>query len=328
MKFILSKSILIIIFILFAFVVLEARGQGTTGPFWTPPGPGRFEATVEAQGWKWRLRVHVPDVYDGRKPLPMVLVLHGSGGSGAEFLDKAGWAREAEQSGFLVMAPDALPERPRLDSNPLLNPRRWNSGQLKQGPRTRIDDATALVEMIDLIGRFWRIDRDRIFAVGHSNGGSMAFRLAVEHSERFAAIASVAGIPWQPELAPARPLPTFFLMGTADPILPLQGGKSVLPWEVRETPPIRRVLARWSIAIDGPIEPTEIIEADDGRLVHRYGPGPEGVELLAIFLNGHGHVWPGASGMTHERLMGPITAQVQATPLIWQFFEEHARPAP
>ncbi len=312
---------------MFTTATKSTQGQGPPLPSWTPLGPGRFETTIHAQGWPWRFRLLVPSRYDGQEPLPMVLVLHGSGGSGAEMLDKAGWTREAERGGFLVLAPDALPMRPRLDSNPLLNPRRWNSGQLKEGPRTRINDSAALVEMIDLVGRFWRIDRGRIYVAGHSNGGSMAFRLAIDFPERFAAIASVAGIPWQPELVPARPLPTLFLLGTADPLLPVEGGKSVLPWEVRQTPPIRRVLARWALALNGPDEPEVLIEAHEGRIIHHYIPDPdlnhEGAELIAVYLNGQGHAWPGAKGMALEQFMGPVSGDTEATPLLWNFFQRH-----
>ena len=58
----------------------------------------------------------------------------------------------------------------------------------------------------------------------------MAFRLGAERSERFAALAPVAGHCWLPDPRPVRALPTLYLVGTEDPLVPLEGGVVVAPF--------------------------------------------------------------------------------------------------
>src|SRR5690606_826268 len=104
-------------------------------------GPGRHDVALPAVGYWWRYTAQVPESYDGRSRLPVVVVLHGSGGSGVDCLDRYGWADLADREGVLIAAPDALPLRPEKAPEFLRNPRVWNSGQHPPDrPRSRIDD--------------------------------------------------------------------------------------------------------------------------------------------------------------------------------------------
>jgi polyhydroxybutyrate depolymerase len=252
-------------------------------------------------------------------------VLHGGGGSGETYLDRAGWGAKANEAGFLAVAPDALPAMPRFAPNFLTNPRLWNTGQLKpQSPRSRIDDRAFFQSLLDDVARRWDIDPDRIYLTGHSNGAGMTFRLGAEMSERFAALAPVASHVWIDNPQPKHPRPTLYLIGTEDPLVPLAGGETTLPWGKRTTPPVSQTLQRWARAIG--CDPEGKLRSDEnGVKIVDYGPGRRGATLTAYFLSGHGHGWPGGSDVLPERLIGPSATSIKATDLIWEFFRDKTR---
>jgi polyhydroxybutyrate depolymerase len=159
------------------------------------------------------------------------------------------------------------------------------------------------------------VDTSQIFVTGFSNGASMTFRLGVELSDRIAAIAPVAGHYWPTNTAPTRPLPTLFLIGDRDPLVPLAGGRVDTPWgRGIEKPTVRESLRRWSERLGGHEEPTEVRD-DDGVTVERFGDW-----LEAWTVAGLGHHWPGGRGELNSRIAGPPSDRVNATEVIWKFF--------
>lgn len=285
--------------------------------------PGRHAIVVHAASWDWTASVHVPKTYNPAKPTPVVLILHGAGGNGRHYLDQDGWARKAEEAGFIAVAPDGLPAQPRLTPNFVSNPRVWNSGQLlPRSPRSLIDDVTFCGALLDEIERLANVDKDRVYLSGHSNGAGMAFRLGAELSERFAAIAPVASQCWVPRPRPKRPLPTLFIIGTADPLVPFHGGESTLPWGgKRYTPPVEDSLKQWARAIGCAGEPVPVTTTNHVRVIE-YRPQASGALLRACFIEDHGHAWPGSRQLQRTRLMGRNTSPLHATDVIWDFFCE------
>jgi polyhydroxybutyrate depolymerase len=297
------------------------RGDDTEG------AAGRFTLERAFDGLSWRAHLHVPGIVEDGSKVPLVLFLHGSGSSGPVYLDRAGWAAEAERSGFIVVAPDAQRMRPLGANQDLVNPRRWNSGQLKaESNRSTIDDVAYLVTLLDDVAKRWPVNRKRVFVAGHSNGGSMAFRLINEKSERFTAMASVAGHCWVDDPSPKVPLPTLFMVGDRDPLMPIAGGRTVLPWEVRDTPPFRWTTTKWAKALgcpdDQPIRTQPVPEVSE---LH-YGKAPNGAELLGMIVWGQGHQWPGAPNLITDRIfLGPNIKSVDATATVWKFFDRYSR---
>lgn len=286
--------------------------------------PGRHEVTLQAVGFWWRYHAHVPESHPD-PGLPVVVVLHGSGGSGSACLDDLGWAELAEREGFLAVAPDALPAEPEKRADFLRNPRVWNSGQHPpERPRSQIDDVAFFDELLTDLAKRWPIDRGRIYVAGHSNGGAMAFRLAAERAERFAAIAAVSGLCWVTDPQPARRVPTLLLVGLKDPLMPACGGHVILPWEVREALPLNAVVRLWANALGLPTEPTRL-EASDGVIIQDYAEpaAPEASPFRVVLVEGHGHHWPGAPvNPLHSVLLGPCHPTLNATDLVWDYLRE------
>jgi polyhydroxybutyrate depolymerase len=226
------------------------------------------------------------------------MMLHGAGGSADFAADETGWSRLAEAERFAVVYPEGLPVKPHKAPKFLTNPQEWNDGS----GRGRHDDVGFLLAVLDdLVGV---IDLSRVYVTGFSNGAGMTFRFAAEHADRVAAIAPVASHCWVTDPKPVPSMPTFYLIGDADPLVPLTGGTARTPWgKVVGRPAVADTLQRWAAAI--------------GQQT--------GSDLFPVrVIPGHGHHWPGGKALLGERLGGPAAPEVDATGEIWDFVRRHA----
>lgn len=284
--------------------------------------PGTHLLKIESGGFLWHTHVHVPAAWDGL-PAPLVLLLHGAGGGGRLYLERTGWARKADEQGFIVAAPDGLPMHPDKLPNFLSNPRLWQSGQLRTTPRAQVDDLKFFKQLLEELPRRLPLDQPRIYVTGHSNGGGMAFRLAAEMSEHFAALAPVGTVCWVAAALPRRTVPTFYLTGDADPLVPIAGGEIKLPWfPIRPSPPVMESLQRWAVAIGCRPEPQPVRGPAHVR-AFEFEPASNGAKFTAWFIEGQGHNWPGGKPLLPEMTMGPDVPHVNATEVIWDFFVRH-----
>lgn len=221
------------------------------------------------------------------------MMLHGAGGSAELAAVETGWSRLAAAEGFAVVYPEGLAVRPEKKPKFLTNPQEWNDGS----SRGRHDDVGFLVAILDRLSQ--QIDPGRVYLTGFSNGAGMAFRLAASRAERIAALAPVAGHCWI-EPKPIRPIPTFYMVGDSDPLVPLAGGQVRTPWgKLERRPAVAETVDRWGKAIGQP-------------------PGSDRFRIVVI--PGHGHHWPGGSAVLGTRLGGPASDRVDATKEIWEFF--------
>ncbi|HKB02401.1 MAG TPA: PHB depolymerase family esterase [Gemmataceae bacterium] len=238
--------------------------------------------------------MHVPPVAG---PMPLVVMLHGAGGSAEFAVEETGWSRLAEQEGFAVAYPEGLPVRADQVPKFLTNPQEWTDGSGRGGA----DDAGFLLAVLEDARSRVPIVPGRVYLTGFSNGAGMAFRFAAEQADRVAAIAPVAGHLWVADPKPSRPVPTIYMVGDADPLVPLAGGTARTPWgKLGNRPAVADSLERWSRAIGSP-------------------PGSDRFPVRVI--PGHGHHWPGGKALMGERLGGPASNEVDATAEIWRFFQ-------
>lgn len=243
--------------------------------------PGTHELTVPQEGHVRRALLHVPAAA-ASGPRPLLLMLHGAGAEMRWTLEETGWDRTAEREGFLLLLPEALPLEPSRSANFLKNPTLWN------------EDSPADIAFLSALIDEWA--EGPVFVTGFSNGAAMTFRLAAAQSERLSGIAPVAGYCRQ-EVGPlARPVPTLYLLGKDDPLVPLEGGTVRSPWgRLENRPPVRESIERWNRAL---------------------GEGTFEVRLI----DGLGHHWPGGRGLLSRRLFGPPLASLPANDVIWEFF--------
>lgn len=297
---------------------------------------GFEERAFRYGGSERRYLLHTPPGYrpDGPERFPLVLALHGGGGT-AEGLAAAGGAslrRAADRHRMLLVCPQGID-------------RRWNDGREEifrrlLGPDApRHDDAGFLVALSRELVRTHAVDPARVYATGISNGGFMSLRLAVEHSDVFAAVAPVTAT-LSVALAgtrPLRPVSVLFVNGTEDPLVPYEGGHVRLFRRGRSR---GRVLStdaslaffRRRAGLEGP--PTEEALPDrdptDGARATRllWSGGEEGCEVALLRVEGGGHTWPGGDQYLPERLVGRVCRDFDASEEILAFFARHRLQAP
>ncbi len=292
-------------------------------------GPGDHQREVSSEGADRIYLVHAPRQYDGATRLPVVVVLHGGGGSASFARRVHGWPKLSEHEGCLLVFPEGSLEDPSRPADVRGNPRLWNDGSRRSAvARRNVDDIGYLAAVLDDLQANFAIDPNRIFVTGFSNGASMAFRVGVELANRVAAIAPVSGHLCLADPQPARPLSMLTIAGLADPINPIAGGPVESPWGTRRwKPPMVESIHAWARLIGASLQPTWMDDTDGVKRV-RYGPGKSGCDLWWYTIEGQGHEWPGARRTLPRSISGPQTDKLNATQVVWDFFANTSTPSP
>ena len=207
-------------------LVLAALGYGYYLYAPLPPLPrlsaALQAATIRVGGHARTYRAYVPA---GLPPhAPLVLVLHGSNIDGVTMRQWTGYEfdEQADRHGFAVLYPDGYKKN-------------WNDCRRDAtfaAKTENIDDVGFLRALVAKYQADLGIDPARVYAFGYSNGGQMAFRLAMEEPRLVAAIATTAANmppPGSCSCPPEGPTARVLLVaGTQDPISPYAGGEVTL----------------------------------------------------------------------------------------------------
>jgi polyhydroxybutyrate depolymerase len=283
--------------------------------------------------------VHVPGGYDGTTALPVILNLHGGGGSRASARkltcpggdEKSPDCLEplADARGFFVITPDGT-------GGPLVpNVRTWNSGggdggwQCVSGYACNqdIDEAAYFTALLADVQTVVKIDAKRVYPTGISNGAGMSERLACELPQNVAAFASVAGgnqLSTTKACPPAKPV--LEIHGTADPCWLFDGGTA----SCADTNPGAKIgvpdtIAGW-VTRNGctntrTTTPLPDSTSDGMTTLHHVYACPAGKEIELYEVTGGGHTWP--SGYSYSGTVGPTTTDFSANKVILDFFAAH-----
>ena len=292
---------------------------------------GDHNFTIRVDELDRRYTVHVPPGYNGMASAPVVIMLHGGGGTGKAAATETGWASKADEAGFLAVFPDAMPPDPTRPSRFRGNPQLWNDGSDRFYPgQTAPDDIGFVNAMLDEMITQFAVDQRQIFVTGFSNGASMSFRIGAELSNRIAAIAPVAGALWLEPLRLECPVSMIYITGTADPLNPIEGGVPRLATghsdkiRAKPKPPVRDTILKWRKALECPNTPRSTSQANGVR-TEIYGPGRGGAEVVYVTVEGLGHTWAGGRSLLPEFMVGKRSDKIKATDMIWEFFQKHPK---
>lgn len=196
-------------------------------------GKNRF--TIDTDGEQREYFVHVPTGYNGCEAFPVVFMLHGSGGNGERFYNISGWKEVGEEENILTVFPSSFVYPCIFDDGVnKRNAEKWTSYDLEFcGKSEPVDDIKFLSAVIDEMSEIFRIDENRVYLAGFSNGGEMAARCAIELSDRLAAVVACAGsLPTGQTYQPKRKLPVLLQIGNSDAkLLAKLGASEPLPMD-------------------------------------------------------------------------------------------------
>lgn len=286
-----------ILLIALALLLAGCGGGGSAAPSVAPCDPGP-PGTREISLGNRSFLLHVPR--DVRNPSPAVVTLHGRGSNAQEQLLLTGFEQQSEEGRFLVVAPNAVGGR-------------WDL------------TGTSDVEFIDrVLDAVPCLDRSRVYASGMSMGSGMTFALACTPERRFAAFGGVALAAYQSQCDAAPPAPIIYFHGTADPIVPFRGGQP--EGETVTLPPAPRAMRQWAAhnqcTADG-------VQRDADVTQREWTQCAADADVDYYRVRGGGHTWPGADPFIAgaiEQTLGKTTQTVNATRLMWQFFEGYSLP--
>ena len=270
----------------------------------------RVDSTLVVSGQKREYLLYVPKSYDHGKPTPLVISLHGAMNWPTFQKNVSRWNDLADRQGFIVAYPAGAGTGLKA----------W----FMEGARTpsRMPDVRFISELIDTLEARYDVDPARIYANGFSNGGGMAFALSCTLSHRIAAIGAVSAaqsLPWS-WCTDTTAVPMIAFHGTADPFVPYDGaGTSWL--NPAPFPNVRRWAADWARRNGCAPRSADSVVAN-GVVRTAYGGCRNDASVVLYTIRGGGHQWPGGKPIP-AWLVGRPTDGIDATALMWAFFQQH-----
>ncbi len=159
-------------------------------------------------------RLFVPSKYDGSKPFPLIVALHGLGGTeNSMFGANYAMLDPAEKRGYIVVAPMGY----RVD------------GFYGQRPdrNSRMSEADVM-NVLALVRKNYKIDPDRIYLMGHSMGGIGTWTLGAKHPEIWAALGPISGVADPRTVEAMKNIPEVVVHGDADTTVPVSGSRNMV----------------------------------------------------------------------------------------------------
>lgn len=282
-----------------------ACGQNIPAPTDTPAPtlqPGESQHTLNINGLERTYMLHVPPGLDGSQPVPVVFILHGYDSEIhfeiSDMQNMSGFNEIADKNGFIEVYPSGVSGV-------------WNAGTCcGTAVENNVAEISFFRQILKDLEKTVSLDTKRVFATGFSMGGMMAFRLACEMSDTFAAIAPVAGALVLSPCLPNQPVSILQVHGKQDTAIPYAGGLGGLMTGKYTFPPVEAGLSLWA-QLDGCSDTAKTDQA--GIAVHTVYPGCKAgssVELYAI--DAMGSNWP-------SQYVLPISQ------MIWDFFKAHPK---
>ncbi len=302
------------VFFLFTMVMITACDDNDA----PEEKPYRFHATMMIDGYT---RTYVlalpPNYYDTpEKDFPLVIGMHGTGGSASQFESDYRFEDFANESKFIAVYPEGV------QSSGFLGLRTWNAGTCcDYALDHQIDDIKFIRELIDEVVSRYNVNPKRVYATGMSNGGMMAYRLACELPEKIAAIATVScSMVVSEPCNPSRAVPILHIHSILDTKIPYQGGIGIGGYHF---PPIDSVLTSW--AIENSCEtPSQIIINNDKYSFKKWSACEGNTAIEYYLTQDGGHAWPG--GLKSRAKADTPSVAIDANELLWEFFQRFELP--
>jgi polyhydroxybutyrate depolymerase len=286
--------------------------------------PAASADTIDVNGVMRSYTAQLP----AKKPAPLVIVLHGKTQRGADMVTRTAWPQVAKREGLAVVFPDGL--------NHAWADARTKAGPELRGPPTGTDDVAFIAKLVEKLVADGTADVRHVYVTGISNGGAMVMTLVCARADLFVAGASVI-MNLTDEAAvtchPSRPLPMLIMNGTADPLIPYEGGRGSSYfaadgfWSTEKTVAFWRELNGCEAGDAATTDLPDINPADQSTVTRISSRCPTGHDVVLYRVNHGGHRMPGLSPDARfpkiaTGLLGPQNSDIDGAETIWTFFTQ------
>lgn len=281
--------------------------------------------SIVHQTYQRKFTVHTPTGFTNSTPVPVVFMLHGGGGTMTNAQGFTNLNSVSNTNGFLAVYPQGYGIIPSGGFS-------WADGRGTSADIAGVDDLGFIDKLLDTLIANYSIDTNKIYICGFSNGGFMTQRFACQQNQRFAAMASLGSIMDTTLFAscnPSRPIPMLFMLGTADPFVPYNGGPMIGSGPVPPIVGIDTLINFWKInnnckTSNTPINVPNIDLTDSSTVtVFNYTNCSCNSDISFYIINGGGHTWPGVEIPSYEIIAGQTNEDIQASVELWNFFNAH-----
>jgi poly(3-hydroxybutyrate) depolymerase len=330
----------------------QCLADGTIGVAGTPYAPGVNCRLFLVDGFPRRAVFYVPSAYrpQSTRKWPVVLLSHGSGGSGELFLGTSGWREQGEESGIVVgfgtgqeyrMLEDGSTQTKWNDFNLITQiDTSWRAPGSPASGTLPVDDLHFTTAILDDLQARLPVDEHRLYASGHSNGMSYTSRLAVSLSDRLAAVGGTAGT--LDSAHPVRtPIPVELIIGNLDELVKARINATLGPGQTALGPddpiplapeaflayrPLARIHDAWTSTLGLDSDRYHVVQnAHSTRMTYS--------TTLAGSRTGNVFVFALLDGVTHQypvgarpRLQANNPWGFDAARELWRFFMAHPKP--
>jgi len=282
-------------------------------------GEGNYRFSLAYGGLARKYLVHIPSAYNKSNQTPLVLAFHGGGGNSEMMATDAYYnlISKSNKEGFIIAFPNGASQ---LRSGKLAT---WNAGNCCGYARdNNIDDVGFVKAIIDEMETKFNIAPKKIYAIGFSNGGMLSYRLACELTDKFKAIASVAGTENYDNCNPKNPISIMHIHAKDDGHVLFNGGAGPGAFrdqtKVCDFTSVPETISRWVNRNNCNKEPKRVMEKE-GVYCDLYSGCDNGVEVKLCVTEKGGHSWPGGQ-KPREKADTPSDA-ISAIDEIWDFLK-------
>lgn len=253
--------------------------------------------TLEHDGLTREYFLYVPDSYDGVDEVPLLFNFHGFTGNAKDHLEITDMRPLAESEKFILVYPQG---------SLISGLSHWNAALDGPDNKSDADDLGFVDAMVAKLSTDYRIDLDRVYSCGYSNGAMMSYALACYSGDLIAAVGSVSGAMLDLECTPSHPIPVIKIHGTSDFILPYDGNADFNS--------VDSVIHYWTDFNKTIATPITSNFEDNGTSIDHfvYDQGTDNVSVELYKINGGLHIW------FDQDFKGRTTSE-----LIWDFVSQY-----
>jgi polyhydroxybutyrate depolymerase len=305
----LSRSKIQLFMLLFPLFGLSCQKGGSGGS----DKVYRFNGKMNVDGRTRTYILNLPPNYYDTSGIPLVIALHGFGGSASQCEADYGITDKANAANFIVVYPDGTFGPAGLGS--------WNAGTCCPIAQAEsVDDVHYISSLIDYLVANYKVDPKKVYVAGMSNGAMMAYTLACELSDKIAAITSVSGtLMISSPCKPSRAVPILHIHSALDVKVPYAGGIGLGDHYFT---PVDSAMGVWT-ALDSCDTPPQVTENTGYTFTEWKDHNGRAAIDLYLTQDG-GHSWPG--GLKPRPKADPPSIYLNATDLLWDFFQRYTLP--